>query len=56
MYDDLILSGTSSGFVTREICDHASDLIFSELLADDRPSDLERSDWLVRIHSPYETI
>ena len=56
----------TSGFVTRAICDHASDLIFSEILAGDRPSDLiglygvwvriERSDWLVRILTLYRTI
>ena len=49
--DDLILSETYSGFVTRAICDHASDLIFSELLASDHPSALEQSDWLVRLRS-----
>ena len=49
--DELILSETSSGFVTRAICDHASDLISSELLDDDRPSNLEQSDWPVRIFS-----
>ena len=42
----MVFSETSSGFVTRAICDHASVLIFSEILAGDRPSNLEQSDWL----------
>ena len=50
--DDLILSDIYSSFVTRAICDHASDLIFYELLANDRPSDLEQYGWLVRLLSP----
>ena len=50
------LSETSSGFVTRAICDHASDLIFSELLDDDRPSNLEQYDWLVWLCCPEGAI
>ena len=56
LVDDLVFSETSSGFVTRAICDNASDLIFSELLAGDRLSDLEQSDWFARLLSPYGTI